>query len=137
MIVVDVNIVVPLFLDRPATPVIRRLAELDTDWRMPGLWRAEFLNLLSSCCKFTGMPKKHAHEIWDRVNRLDLIHSESVDHAWALELSVERNLSGYDALHAALAMKLDAPFLTYDEKLRKALPGVAATPEEYIKSIRK
>ena len=137
VIVVDVNIVVPLFLDRPTTPIVRRLSEDEGDWRLPSLWRAEFLNILSSYNKFMGIPKIKAQEIWAQVNRLDLIHVEPVDHVWALELSMDKKLSGYDALYAALALKLDCPFVTYDEKLRKALPGVAASPEEYIKTLRK
>lgn len=44
-------------------------------------------------------------------------HRELLDSAWALR----DNLSFYDALYAALAERLEVPFLTLDSRLAKAV----------------
>lgn len=46
----------------------------------------------------------------------------SVDHELALEISLQTGLTTYDASYLALARALGAPLVTFDQRLRAALP---------------
>lgn len=48
MIVVDVNVVVYFFIEGERTTAARELMAHDADWRLPPLWRHEYLNVLAT-----------------------------------------------------------------------------------------
>ena len=49
-----------------------------------------------------------------------------------LAVAVEYAITGYDAQHVALAQSLNAPLITEDRKLRKAVPGIAFLMQEFL-----
>lgn len=55
-----------------------------------------------------------------------IVHARLLEHAWELR----HNLSFYDALYVALAEQLDAPLLTLDLRLAKAVRGASRVTVE-------
>ena len=50
----------------------------------------------------------------------------------ALVAAAEYTITGYDAQYVALAQSLNAPLITEDRKLRKAVPGIAFSMQEFL-----
>ena len=50
----------------------------------------------------------------------------------ALAVAAEYAITGYDAQYVALAQSLNAPLITEDRKLRKAVPGIAFSMLEFL-----
>ena len=50
----------------------------------------------------------------------------------ALAVAAEYAITGYDAQYVALAQSLNAPLITEDRKLRKAVPGIAFSMQEFL-----
>ena len=51
------------------------------------------------------------------------LHLEEVDHIATLELALSTGLSTYDASYLQLSRSLDAPLVTFDEKLQAVIRG--------------
>ena len=50
----------------------------------------------------------------------------------ALAVTAKYVITGYDAQYVALAQSLNAPLNTEDRKLRKAMPGIAFSMQEFL-----
>lgn len=133
MIVIDTNILVGLFLERPETPQSQEILKRDPVWMAPAFWRIEFLNVLSNHCKFAGLPPGKADEIWRQASDWNFLQEGAVDFREALRLSVRHRISGYDALFVALAKNHNTVCVTYDKALRKAAPQLTKTVDEFLK----
>ncbi len=48
MIVVDVNVVAYYFIEGDKTALAREVMQADPDWRLPSLWRHEYLNVVAT-----------------------------------------------------------------------------------------
>ncbi len=131
MIVVDTNIVAYAYLKGDRTSLTQKLRELDSQWRLPTLWRHEFLNLLSMYVQHGGCQATKAVEIWDKVF-VNLSPCESVvDMAMALKIACESKISAYDAQFITLAQNLGVPCVTEDNVLLKKFPGVAVSMTDF------
>ena len=49
-----------------------------------------------------------------------------------LAVAAEYAITGYDAQYVALAQSLNAPLITEDRKLRKAVPGIEFLMQEFL-----
>ena len=47
MIIADTNLVSYLLIEGERTVAVRRVHEKDPDWKLPTLWRSEFLNVFT------------------------------------------------------------------------------------------
>ena len=50
----------------------------------------------------------------------------------ALSVAAKYAIAGYDAQYVTLAQSLDAPLITEDRKLRKVVPGIAFSIQEFL-----
>jgi predicted nucleic acid-binding protein len=50
----------------------------------------------------------------------------------ALAVAAKYAITGYDAQYVALAQSLDAPLITEDRKLQKAVLGIAFSMREFL-----
>lgn len=127
MIVVDVNVVAYCFIDGERTVAARTLRTLDPDWRVPDLWRHEFLNILATWSRQGGATVAEAQEIWRRTVQLMGPSELPVDMARALALACEHNISAYDAQYIALAQQLQTVCITEDRRLLRMFPDFTRT----------
>ncbi len=132
MIVVDTNVLAYLLIEGPRTGQARRLAEKAPGWRLPELWKIEFLNVLLNYWKFGGMESGEVEAVWDRSSRLDFVSEAPVSYAGAMRLARRFRVSAYDAAFLALAESLGTVCVTEDRKLRQAAPDLAVSMGDFL-----
>lgn len=132
MIVVDTNILIHALVEGPRTPVVLRLWSEDASWRLPGLWRWEFTNVLWLKVKTGGMQKDEALKLMSEAARRYDPLERPVFMEDAFQIALEFSVSGYDGAFVALARRLRTMLVTEDKKLRKAVGDLACTVEEFL-----
>lgn len=134
MIVVDTNIVAYLFIEGERTDAVRQVRKRDPEWRLPSLWRSEFLNVASTLVSGDLLTMGQARSAW-RSASVILRGSEHVpDGEAVLTAAVERRISAYDAQFVVTAEDLGLQLVTTDRGILGACPGVAVAPEEFVGS---
>jgi len=125
VIVVDVNIVAYFFIEGERTEDARTLWQTDPNWRLPVLWRHEFLNVLTSYVRHGGADTPDVLILWRQA--VDLLSDGEMEIDWkaALELAVREDISAYDAQYIVLAQTLDTVCITQDKVLLKRFPEMA------------
>ena len=112
--------------------LVREVWFRDSDWRLPALWRSEFLNLLAKSTRGAMITSEVAHSLWRRAHSLLSNNEVVVDGDDVLDLAASRRISAYDAHFVAAAMKLDVPLITADKPLLAACPDLALPPEAFL-----
>lgn len=132
MIVVDVNVVAYYFIDGDKTALARGLMQREPDWRVPSLWRHEYLNVLATYARSGGATVVQARALWRRA--LDFLgpREEATDPEAALRLAIDHPISAYDGQYVALGERLGARFVTEDRRLLKTFPMIACTMQSYM-----
>ena len=131
MIVVDTNLVAYAVLEGPQTPLALQVREKDAEWRLPTLWRHEFLNVLATYVQHGGLGLQQALALWDRASKLLAPCERVVDMTVALDLAITHRVSAHDAQFLALAQSLNAPCLTEDRRLLKAFPRLTKSMRQF------
>ncbi len=127
MIVVDVNVVAYFFINGEKTALARELLRREPDWRLPALWRHEYLNVLATFVRQGGAAIAEGQMLWRRGIELLGPREEGVEMESALVLAAEHRISAYDAQYIALARQLKTLCVTEDQRLLKAFPESTRT----------
>ncbi len=122
MIVVDVNILIHLFLNGSHTKNAQALYKRDPHWIAPDLWIHEMTNVISTYVKHGGMDLPAGKDILSCAFDYFGDNTFTVPSQDVLSISVEKNISGYDAAYIALAVANKVPLITLDKKLIKQVP---------------
>ncbi len=131
MIVADCNVLTYLIVPGDRTSVAKKAFELDPYWTAPGLWRSEFLSVLSTyvrngvfeipaACEFMKVAE-------DLVGVLPNVHLTEV-----LSRSKQSGCSSYDCEYVAAAETQQAVLLTEDKKVLAAFPKIARSLTEFV-----
>ncbi|MGQ0655709.1 MAG: type II toxin-antitoxin system VapC family toxin [Betaproteobacteria bacterium] len=128
----DVNVVAYYFIEGDKTLLAREVMRVDSDWRLPSLWRHEYLNILATYTRRGGATLAQARIIWRRALELLAEREEPADAEAALALATQHPISTYDGQYVALAQRLRISLITADQRLVKAFPGVARTMESFV-----
>ena len=131
MIVVDVNIVAYFLIEGEKTSAARDLLRREPDWRLPALWRHEYLNVLATFARNGGATTAEVLSLWRRGVEWLGPREQSVDMESALVLAVENRISAYDAQYIALAQKLQTLCVTEDQRLLKTFPALTRTMQPF------
>ena len=125
MIVVDANVVVYFLIEGDRTQAARELMRRDPDWRLPALWRHEYLNVLATLVRAGGATLADGRGLW----RLGIEgfgqREEDLDMDEALALAAEHRVSAYDAQYLVLARRLRTVCVTDDRRLQQLFPQLA------------
>lgn len=121
MIVVDTNVIASCFIRVAESPRAREALERDTDWRVPPLWRSEFLSAARHAMARDRVTPAKAGAAFEAALAL-FAHRETVPgHRRVLRLvHADPRLSSYDAEFLALAHQLGTRVLTQDVDFAKA-----------------
>ncbi len=122
MIVVDVNVIAYFLVEGEKTPTARELLQREPDWRLPALWRHEYLNVLATFTREGGATIAEAKTLWRRGIELFGPREQNVDMESALALAIENRISAYDAQYIALARQLQTVCVTEDQRLLVTFP---------------
>lgn len=131
MIVVDVNIVAYFLIEGEKTTSARDLLRREPDWRLPALWRHEYLNVLATFARNGGATTAEMLSLWRRGVEWLGPREQSVDMESVLVLAVENRISAYDAQYIALAQKLRTICVTEDQRLLKTFPALTRTMQAF------
>lgn len=128
MIVLDASVVVALVLGLDgAEAVLQRIADPRVTLHAPHLLDVEVAQVVRRYAAGREVTTRRAAEALDDLAGLDIErygHTPLLGQVWALR----RNLTAYDAVYVALAMAIDAPLLTFDDRIARA-PGLRVTVE--------
>ena len=125
MIVVDTNLIVYLHLKGEHTSLVRKVLDIDPDWRSPRLWRTEYINVLWLHVRHSRITQVEALDLM-RVAMEQLEGCEvPVDDVQALLTAIESGITAYDARFVVAARTLGTKLVTGDRALVKACPDVA------------
>jgi len=134
MIVVDTNVIVYLMIEGEKTDAAQRTFRRDRDWIVPSLWRHEFLNVLVTFVRHSGIEIDEAINLWQRSTYLFASGEREVDMLHVLRMASQHNISAYDAQYVTLAMALGVPFVTADQQLLKIFADTALSMQEFCES---
>lgn len=122
MIAVDTNVVAYALIQGAQTALARRVWDLDPVWRLPDLWRHEYLNVLATYARRGGASLRMVTQLWIQAVQLLAGSTQPVDMPLALQLAIENKISAYDAQFVALARSLGVALVTEDQHLLQAFP---------------
>ena len=132
MIVIDANILVYSLIECDSTPLAQELREKDADWRTTGLCLHEMLNVLVTYQRRSALTLAQCEELLRRATLFLQVAECETDMSAALAAAAHHRITGYDAQYVALAQSLNAPLITEDQKLRKAVPGIALSIQDFL-----
>lgn len=131
MIVVDTNVIAYALIEGDKTALARQVAQKDPEWRVPPLWRHEFLNVLATAARAGVINARQAARLWRTGLGLLLQAERNVDGATSLKLAIEDGISAYDAQYIALAHSLNTHCVTEDKRMLKTFPATAISMEAF------
>jgi predicted nucleic acid-binding protein len=132
VIVADTNLVAYLLIEGTHTATAKRTWEKDSHWIVPGIWRSEFLNVLTTAIRANVLTLEQAHETWNVAVAIFGANEREPSGSDVLDLAADRKLSAYDAQFVAVARDLDVPLVTADRRILAACPDVALSPERFV-----
>ncbi|MGH8101626.1 MAG: type II toxin-antitoxin system VapC family toxin [Chthoniobacterales bacterium] len=122
MLVIDTNIIAPLFVCSARTDAVTKLFAQDQIWRTEPLALIELSNLLITYEQARYITAATARDCLDRAAAFLQPNLFRVSHQAALHAALRYGTTAYDARFLALAQQLDTPLVTEDAKLRAAAP---------------
>jgi len=132
MIVVDANVVAYLLIEGRKTELARELREADSQWRLPPLWRAEFLNVLAMQVQHGGFDPSVAEQVWQSAIKLLGGGETQINEVSALRLAIKNRLTAYDAQYVTLAQHLGVRCVSEDRELRRKFPRLVVSMADAV-----
>ena len=109
------------------TDLALRVERRDPNWKIPPLWRHEFLNVLATSVRAGVIGAEQADAILRRALDLLIPAERAIDMVAALRLAVEHGISTYDAEYISLALDLQVRCVTEDGRLLTTFPETAVS----------
>ena len=131
MIVVDTNVIAYLLIEGDRTADAQALRRADPDWRSEPFLLVEFSNLLATQVRAKALSGAQANSLLASAAQ-QVVSWVEVPHAEALAVSLEQNVSAYDARFIACARRLSVPLVTEDSRLRAATSGFSLSIVEAV-----
>jgi predicted nucleic acid-binding protein len=122
VILVDTNIIAPLYLRSARSRAVAELFARDGIWRTEPLALIELSNVLISYERARYITAARARNCLDRAAAFLQPHLFRVSHQAALNAALRYRVTAYDGRFLALAQQLGTPLVTEDAKLRSAAP---------------
>lgn len=133
MIVVDVNVVAYLLIRGDKSPLARAVLSRDAHWQLPGMWRHEFVNVLTTYVRAGRLTQDRAQRILESAEGLFSGVTVTMTPRRVLETACRHGISGYDAEYVALAETLAVRCVTEDSQLRKKVSRITVSMEEFCR----
>lgn len=132
MIVVEPKILLFSVFPSPFSETVMKVHEIDPDWHVPLLWRSEFAHAVSKLMRRKVINEAEAAGAIG-LSALFIGNREHLVSPYAVLPFVQNSkCSTYACEFIALADKLKAHFVTYDQQIHEQFPAIARTPEDFI-----
>ena len=135
MLVVDTNIIAPLYIRSAYTDGVHQLRRRDGLWRTDPFAIIEFSNVLATYQRARYLTTAEAQRCLAQADRFLRPHYVEVPHKAALELAIRHGVTAYDARFLALAQRLGLRLITEDNKLRAAAPALTQSLAEALAAV--
>lgn len=132
MIVADTNLIAYLYLAGARTLQSEQVLKKDPQWVVPLLWRSEFSNVLATYLRTGRMSLESALAIMQTAEQQLAALEYRVPSDRVLSLCSSSSLSAYDCEFVVLAADLDILLITSDNRVLKAFPSVAISPQKFL-----
>lgn len=132
MLVVDTNIIAPLYVRSERTDVVSRLFAQDQNWRTEPLALIELSNLLITYERTHYITAAAARDCLRRAAVFLQPNLFRVAHEDALDAALRYGTTACDARFLALARRLNTRLVTEDTKLRAAAPKLTQSLAEAL-----
>ncbi len=126
MIVADTNVVAYFVIAGENTAHAEAVRSRDADWRVPGLFINEWLNVVTLHVLKKMLERDEAVRAYRRGLSLVRVHGGLPDPVRIINLHAASGCSSYDCQFIALAEDLGTRLVTADQQVVKAFPNVAA-----------
>lgn len=132
MIVVDTNLLAYAVLPGERSAAVLALAERDSAWVAPRLWRLELRNVLATLMRVRKLPLSGALAAFAGAEELvsDATIEPSTEEC--LRLAARGGISAWAAEFVFVAETLDLPLVTADKRLIRAFPGRVVSLSEAV-----
>jgi len=132
MIVADANVIFYLVRSTTLTHVARAVYAADSEWILPGLWKSEVLNALSTEIRAGLLHLKDARLAIH--NAIDILDDgiRDVDADQVLQIAHDTGLTAYDATYVSLARTQELVLVTEDKKILRSCPDIAQTMHQFL-----
>jgi predicted nucleic acid-binding protein len=132
MLLVDTNIIAPLFVHSARSSAVEELRARDGIWLTEPFALIEFTNLLATYERARYITAAIGRQCLSRAEAFLQPHFFSVTHEAALEFALRYRTTGYDARFLALADQLGSRLVTEDARLRAAAPALTQSLVEAL-----
>jgi predicted nucleic acid-binding protein len=135
VILVDTNIIAPLYVRSARSEVIAELFARDGIWRTEPLALIELSNVLITCERARYITAARARDCLNRAAAFLQPHLFRVSHHVALDAALRYRVIACDGRFLALAQQLGRRIVTEDVRLRTAAPRLTQTLAKALASI--
>ncbi len=132
MLVIDTNIIAPLYVRSVRTDAVTKLFAQDQIWRTEPLALIELSNVLITYKRARYITAATARDCLDRAVAFLQPNLFRVSHQAALDAALRYGTTAYDARFLALAYQLGQRLVTEDAKLRAAAPALTQSLAEAL-----
>ncbi|MEY2510841.1 MAG: hypothetical protein QOE26_1604 [Verrucomicrobiota bacterium] len=132
MVIVDTNVIAPLYVRSARTDTVAELFARDAVWRTEPLALIELSNVLITYERSRHITAATARDCLNRAAAFLQPHFFRVSHQAALEAALDYRVTAYDARFLALARQVGARLITEDAKLRAAAPTLTQSLAEAL-----
>lgn len=135
MLVIDTNIIAPLYVRSARTGEVTKLFAQDQIWRTEPLALIELSNVLITYARARYITAASARDCLNRAAAFLQPNLFRVSHQAALDAAIRYGTTAYDGRFLALAQQLGSRLVTEDAKLRGAAPALTQSLEEALTSV--
>ena len=132
MVLVDTNVIAPLYVRSARTEAVEELFARDAVWRTEPLALIELSNVLITYERSRYITAATARNCLNRAAAFLQPHFFRVSHQAALEAALDYRVTAYDARFLALADQLGSRLVTEDARLRAAAPALTQSLAEVL-----
>src|SRR5438445_8517027 len=132
MVIVDTNIIAPLYLRRAGSEAVTELFARDAGWRTEPLALIELSNVLITYERSRYITAATARDCLNRAAAFLQPQLFRVSHQAALDAALRYGTTAYDARFLALADQLGSRLVTEDARLRAAAPALTQSLAEVL-----
>ena len=132
MIVADTNLIAYRLIEGEQTELALAVFAKDLDWRVPPLWRHEFLSVLAVHASHGNITISESLTLFERAVSLLQAGEHQPGLSEALVLALQARITPYDAQFVVLARQLGTRLITSDRELLRKFPGLACSPRDFV-----
>jgi len=132
MVLVDTNVIAPLYVRSARTEAVEELFARDAVWRTEPLALIELSNVLVMYERSRYITAATARDCLNRAAAFLQPQLFHVSHQAALDAALRYGTTAYDARFLALADQLGSRLVTEDARLRAAAPALTQSLAEVL-----